>query len=208
MVYKIIKTDNYLLVVDDKDKDFYAYNYGLYKNYKLGLVTGCNDDILEFEGECIDESNLSKVIAHLPLNGSPILEGVPLLPPYSRHQEDDTKKATEKFRMSYSKDDLSPFEVSAFAVGYSQAREKYKYTEENVRYIIMHSFLLGVDRGTYSKEVEDRILQSLYQYSTEFECKTEPYTVGEMSRMPLGTVNQKPKTITTTQGIQWVGKYL
>jgi len=42
-----------------------------------------------------------------------------------------------------------------------------------------------------------------------FECETTQYTVGEMSKLPLGTVNQKPKTTTNPQGqTVLVGKYI
>jgi hypothetical protein len=35
------------------------------------------------------------------------------------------------------------------------------YSEEEVRTAIFTSFLLGVDRGFYSKEIEDKIIQKL-----------------------------------------------
>jgi hypothetical protein len=37
------------------------------------------------------------------------------------------------------------------------------FTEEQVRFIICKSFLLGVDRGEYSKDFEDRMIESLKQ---------------------------------------------
>jgi hypothetical protein len=36
-----------------------------------------------------------------------------------------------------------------------------RYSEEEVRIAIFTSFLLGVDRGFYSKEIEDKIIQKL-----------------------------------------------
>jgi len=69
MTHKIIKTENYLLVVDDSEmsKDNYHYNpytKTVHKGFWMAELKECR-----------------KIIAHLPLNNSPVLEGVPLLPP-------------------------------------------------------------------------------------------------------------------------------
>jgi hypothetical protein len=219
MIYKIIKTDNYLLVVDDEDKDFYAYDFGLYKNYKLGLVTGRNDDVLEFEGECIDESNLSKVIAHLPLNSSPILEGVPLLPPI----EDDVEYLAYN-SCQYSDVESYSCELG-FIKGHNKAREKYndKLKEVMLQFdleIKKHLLMYSIEHSIHGKmcdginEIRSNILQSLHQYPTEFECEMENYCGSPLTtdRCPkcidsCDRAYQRPKTITTTQGVQWVGKY-
>jgi hypothetical protein len=42
-------------------------------------------------------------------------------------------------------------------------QQKTLYTEEQVRFTICKSFLLGVDRGEYSKDFEDRMIESLKQ---------------------------------------------
>jgi len=90
MTHKIIKTENYLLVVDDSEmsKDNYHYNpytKTVHKGFWMAELKECR-----------------KIIAHLPLNNSPVLEGVPLLPPL----EDDE--------------------------AINKAKEKYKYTEEDM----------------------------------------------------------------------------
>lgn len=68
MRHDIIKTDNYLIIVDDSDikNDDWTYHpiKGLYKAVVNGAYT-----------------NQKKVIAHLPLTISPVLEGVDLLLP-------------------------------------------------------------------------------------------------------------------------------
>ena len=191
MTHKLIKTQNYLLVVDDseiKEGDtIYEDMSGIFSPYEKG-------DVVE---------NPKKIIAHLPLNGAPILEGVPLLPPYSRHQEDGLEDAVIRFKESYSKLGVTDFELSAFSVGYLQAREKYKYTEEDMRKAITMARDLEDWQDLVWEYEYDDIIQSLHQYPTEFECEMETVPHPPPSR----GFSVVPKTITTAQGIQWVGKY-
>jgi hypothetical protein len=84
--------------------------------------------------------------------------------------------------------------------GYQIAREKYKYTEEDVIRIVEKSRETGLT-------AEYLMLSS--QYPTEFECKMVDFTVTKEvdNSITYSEHELKPKTITTTQGIQWVGKY-
>ena len=62
----------------------------------------------------------------------------------------------------------------AFIDGYNQCLEdnkEKKYTEEDMRAVFMHGFLLGVDRGDYSKDMEDRALSNYTQPKTEWEVE-------------------------------------
>lgn len=165
MTHKLIKTDNYILVVDDSVHPY-------------------------------DSSKVGNPLAHLPINGSPILEGVDLLPPY--HQEDGLDDAVIRFKESWIK-----FEMSAFSEGYNKAREKYKYTEEDVRKAITMARDLEDWQDLVWEYEYDDIIQSLHQYPTEFECEMETVPHPPPSR----GFSVVPKTITTAQGIQWVGKY-
>jgi hypothetical protein len=91
------------------------------------------------------------------------------------------------------------------------------YTEEDLRKVIEMA-RNGKRKATDTKGAEylfslkeDEIIQSLQQpkLPVAFDCKVERYTVGEMSSLPLGTVNQRLKTTTNSQGItQWVGSYI
>ena len=70
MKKELIKTPEYLLVVDDSE----------IKEGDYGFITSA---VMSYDA-MIKEWNQplgSKIIAHLPLGNSPILEGVPLLPP-------------------------------------------------------------------------------------------------------------------------------
>jgi hypothetical protein len=198
-------------VVDDKNKDFVAQDYGLYKNYKIGIVTVCNEDILEFEGECIDESNLSKIISHAPLNGAPYLDSVDRLPPIDNGDDVEILvpfPGGNEYRDGKEIGVWMEGWIEGHEEGYNKAREKYKFTEEDARLLIMCSFLKGVDRGHYSTEIEDRIIQSLQHHPKlpiAFECEmiTRVYDV-----YPQRT-EYKPKTIINSEGrTEWVGKYI
>jgi len=157
MTHKLIKTDNYLLMVDD-NKDI-EENMWTVKDGKVREVSYLGQD------------NGYAIIAHLPLNGSPILEGVDLLPPYSQHQEDGLEELAE---INYPIGDWTEEQCLvrrlAFKTGYNKAREKYKYTEEDVWKAIVISKSPN-EYGDYLT-IND-IIQSLHQYPTDFECETE-----------------------------------
>lgn len=177
MTHKLIKTKHYLLVVDDSDM--------VGKGYRLDITrmsVGIIDDDFLYNAR---KDWFKKIIAHLPLNGSPILEGVDLLPPI----EDDVEEAERKFtevldsetKQVYDKMLLDATE-HGFVIGYNKAREKYKYTEEHMR----KAYIKGKHGGVTEQYQEiDEYIQSLHQYPTEFECEL----------------------VTTAQGIQWMGKY-
>lgn len=80
MKHKIIQTKNYLLVVDDSEININQYVY-----CDLGYI----EKVMDIINGWIYHTNTlgknpikhyKKIIAHLPLNNSPILDGVDLLP--------------------------------------------------------------------------------------------------------------------------------
>jgi hypothetical protein len=134
MKHNIIKTENYLLVVDDskiKEMDWVYDVYDESPKYITPVI------ILPLP------NNFKKIIAHLPLNNSPILEGVDLLPPL----EDDVEKlAEEEYRefphspkdktdWHYNRDVHCFKKRKAFIKGYNKAKETL-YTREQVIAII------------------------------------------------------------------------
>ena len=184
MKHKLIKTDNYLLVVDDKIEE------GDFLLSKEGIIHA------NFEWNFGDK----RIIAHLPLNNSPILEGVPLLPPL----EDEIEKlAKEEILYNDQK-------RAWWKQGYNKAKEKYKYTEEDL-------FMLA------AKVVND-IAKN--RYNTHWNMFTTPKMIAEefiqQPKMPVGFESEdevymhsingdtmKPKTITNSQGqTQLVGTYI
>jgi hypothetical protein len=137
MKHEIIQTDNYLLVVDDK-----------------------------YEAISYEIPPTKYVLAHLPLNNAPTLEGVPLLPPL----EDEVEKLVKE----HWEDDKELNNPSSFKAGYNKAKEKYKYTEEDLRTLIgkIRSALPKHNYNHYSIDY-DEIIKSLQQpkYPVAFECE-------------------------------------
>ena len=195
MIHKLIETKHYLLVVDDSDM--------VGKGYRLDITrmsVGIIDDDFLYN---VRKDLFKKIIAHLPLN-SPILEGVPLLPLYSRHQED----GIDEFELFLNREvefNLCPKDIIERIKWYYQTyfkpKEKYKYTEDDMRNAIRMT-----QEGIYS---ESYIIKYLHQYPTEFECEMVDFTVTKEVDYSItySEHEPKPKTITTAQGVQWVGKY-
>jgi hypothetical protein len=192
MTHELIKTENYLLVVDDseiKEGDC-GYNGNMWKVTHIGKESNESFGLMYAKEYGLDKlgygktiltlpKNLKKAIAHLPLNNSPILEGVPLLPPL----EDD--------------ESICPYpEEKQNAVdwhnGYNKAREKYKYTEEDIDKAYWAGMkFVGEDKGSYKE-----FIQSLQQpkYPVEFESEDEVYMYS------INGDTMKPKTTTNSQG--------
>jgi hypothetical protein len=213
MEHKLIKTDNYLLVgVDDNIKRGWFYCVR-------------TKSIFQDEGEdihcCIGDI---RIIAHLPLNNSPYLEGVDVLPPF----EDDVEKlAIEEVGIDGQIYNISDNE--SFIKGYYKAKEKYKYTEEDIRRAIemartlvdgKNEFdvenILGSSDGTYGikeKYTEQQIIQSLNQPTLPiaFECEIDnilSYNADDGIDALVNPNFGEPKTITNSQGLtEWVGEY-
>jgi hypothetical protein len=149
-------------------------------------------------------------IAHLPLNNSPVLEGLPLLPPL----EDDVEKlAMESWISDKYNEELFENGKGAYCAGFWEGFKAATkvYSEEDLRKAI------DMARNDKRKVIdtkgleylfslqEDKIIQSLQQpkMPVAFECETEVY---------MYSINGdiiKPKATTNPQGqTEWVGKYI
>jgi hypothetical protein len=214
MEHKIINTGDYLLIVDDSEIKKETYCYDSINN------------ILVFYKGSMKNIGFQKVISHLPLNNSPILEGVDLLPSL----EDEVEKlACEHLGWSYSlykerKDDYElsiikspPFntrDINIYSNGYNKAKEKYKYTEENLRSLTnsVTEFLSHHEPSEFNVWFEKK-LQSLQQPKTPVGFKCEVQILRERPTNIRNHVYDKtyevPKTTTNSQGLtQWVGEYI
>ena len=96
MTHPIIKTDNYILITSDEEiKEGDYWHYLGEKDNPVKNVLGRS----WFE-KLHDVKMYKKVIAHLPLNNSSILEGVPILPPLPDEEDFDEKLLTEEYEQA------------------------------------------------------------------------------------------------------------
>lgn len=193
MTHNIIKTENYLLVVDDSEIKEGDWIY----------ESDSNSVNIAGKGYHNFTQSDAKIIAYLPLNNSPVLEGVDLLPPI----EDEVDKLVEQ-EIPYIMDTLR----WGFKKGYNKAKEKYKYTE----FDIIKAFEYGWNQRHYGRIDENELLkiqkifiQSLQQpkIPVGFECEDE-YVHDDTVPYPK-TLGTHPKTIVNPQGqTVLVGKYI
>jgi len=192
MTHKLIKTDKYLLVVDDSEikKAEHIYDLDLQK-----IVIA--DDLKVATSKTPKCWFYKKITAHLPLNGAPILEGVPSLP----RLEDDV----EQFANEYSNEFMNGDYVydGYNKAGYNKAREKYKWTDEDVIRIVEKTRETGL--------TAEYLMVSLQQpkYPIAFDCD-EIYIGGDIDDSDdYDERDWGVKTFTNSEGrTEWVGKYI
>jgi hypothetical protein len=216
---KIIKTENYLFVVDNESE---------IKEGQRGL--SINDAVYTHHNH-LGKDYGKKIISHLPLNNAPTLEGVPLLPPL----EDEVEKLEMEYFIELEKrrevaknftgqvagrhpDAFGHSEMiymnRGYIEGYNKAKEKHKYTEEDLRksvaYAISHKHIKG-------DILINKIIQSLQQpkYPVSFESAMELCEESCKNDWCKHRGCQNPihgdsiKTIINSQGLtQLVGKYI
>ncbi len=198
MKHNLIKTDNYLLVVDDSE-------------IKEGDWIKWDNKV----GRAVDTTYLpstKKIISHAPLNGAPYLDGVDRLPPIDNGDDVEILvpfPGGNEYRDGKEIGVWMEGWIEGHEEGYNKAREKYKFTEEDARQLIMYSFLKGVDRGHYSKEIEDRIIQTIQQPKLPVAFDSEDEYVHDDTVPYPKTLGTHPKTIINSEGrTEWVGKYI
>jgi hypothetical protein len=198
MRHNIIKTENYLLVVDDSEIKEGDWIY----------ESDSNSVNIAGKGYHNFTQSDAKIIAHLPLNNSPVLEGVPLLPPL----EDEVLELVQAYVINTP--DNEPLRVYAFIEGYNKAKEKYKYTEEDIMKAVVFGYRQNGRNGHIDHEEERDFIQSLQQpkMPVGFECEVEriypnPQTISK--EYDFDDILIERKTTTNSQGqTVWVGKYI
>ena len=192
MTHKIIKTENYLLIVSDEIPTTWYYDTYINQVRHTGGA------------EYGDSSITKKVIGHLPLNNSPVLEGVPLLPPLEDEAESLSLKSVNK--RGYTTDDYQ----DGFEDGYNKAKEKYKFTEDDLREALFEALNTPKEECcvSYTKDsIVRRVIQSLQQpkMPVAFECDME----NKIAIDGHTVIGSEPKTTTNPQGqTVLVGKYI
>ena len=218
MTHKLIYTPDYLLVVDNSEikKSDFCYDLDGSPGYKN------NKFIVQCLRTAIDSywnKNCKKIIAHLPLNNSPILTDMDLLPPLEDEVEELAKSA-------FTHPDFGKYKVGSIAYyngykdGYNKAKEKYKYTEEDmIDFSIWRSITIFDQEKPLTVKGQFELWKSLSQpkMPVGFECEESVFfaTNAFSSDITLtseglqDTVLKGIKTTTNSQGqTQWVGKYI
>jgi hypothetical protein len=206
MKHEIIKTENYLLVVEETNVPKIGKWYYNSDNSNLFIIV--NDYPLP-------KSDI--VISHLPLNGSPILEGVDLLPPLSLNQTKYIKEYQQyddgtHVCIAYSNGDwfcdcgLEGNEEAEKNADLILDKLNDSYTEEDLRIAIQQAFLSGVERLEDFGKVESMLMKNIQQpkYPIGFECEVlDTAKIGFTSTVPMNL------TTTTPEGhTQWIGTYI
>ena len=203
MKHNIIKTNEYLLVCDDSEIKVGDYIYDL----DLQKIVIAND-LKAITSKSTNCWYYKKIIAHLPLKGTPILNGVPLLP--SIPKEDDVQKladeASQKFKRNDELDDLIlGVSANSFVEGYNKNNEKHKFTEEDlVRAWTAGKAYWGLDFSFENWLINYKEIHQQLKDPIAFECKMIKW-VDELYCM----VVEEHKTITNSEGrVEWVGNYI
>jgi hypothetical protein len=191
MKQEIIYTEHYALILGDEQTKENDWGYIRFQGGDVKLI-----------GKYFADDWL-KVIAHRPLTDAPILEGVPLMPKFT--QEDDVEKKSRDFVKEIGG---SQEQRLAFVDGYLEAKETYKYTEEDLRKVIEAS--RDIRYVTYS---EDELIQSLQTKRPKyFECEIDnilSYNANDGVNALVNPSFGKRKIIINSQGqTGLVGEYI
>jgi hypothetical protein len=186
MSYKIIQTEDYLLIVDGseiKDGDWYFWKV-------TNSVQKAKKDSLD---RLPTNNGSNKIIAHLPLNGASMLDGVNTLPALPNEAQEWARS-----QWSCEPGDYEELYYDGLEKGFNAAKQKYQYTEEDMRKVIdmaREQYLVKYTDNEYEFEYSiDEIIQSLQQ-----------------PKMPVGfSLEAKDTHIQNGVIVQsrWIGEYI
>lgn len=186
MTYDIIKTDKYLLILGDTfiwegNEPYFVAEKLVDGRYDVFQIDNVND---------WDTSNQFKILAHLPLSADN-LKNIPLLPPLDNIKE-------------LISEDCNKNIVSVFMIGYNRAKDKYKYTEEDLRKIFSRGWELrerynGSDRNGYEENYPSNWKDMDYEERQDWFYEQE---LKSLTKYPIG-FEFKMETKS-----KWVGNYI
>jgi len=177
MKHELIKTENYLLIVSDKEITEQTGNDTIFNKNLNKITAGVYDD----------DDNQFKVLAHLPLNGAPYLDGVDVLPKI----EDDDFLNTEIQVVG----DNKTMSVSDFFK--KCGKETYKYTEEDLRKAFQAGEARWGTNGLIDTEPnEDEFIKSINQpkLPIAFECEMEVKEIENAAEVLNVLIPKNPPT--------------
>lgn len=187
MKYDLIKTNDYLIIVNNEKIDDGGYSF----------VTNTIMSYAQMMKEW-GQSLGRKIIAHLPLNDADILDGVDLLPEI----KDDFDKIISDIDFKG--------DTNSFISGFNTAKETYKFTFEDLRAAFNKGHQVGVYLMDYKHdEMFENFVQSIKQpiSAIAFECEMEKYSL-RTDDNDFGYGYHIKKTVNSDGRIQWIGKYI
>jgi hypothetical protein len=209
MKYEIIYTEDCALIVSDEE----------IKPGDFNVPSDCNksSDISRTSEEDLSIVNdkfngYKKIIGHRPFTSAAILEGIPMLPQFSK--EKSVVSIAEEILLShpdFKAEGFSEYQNGRFngiIDGFNKAKETYKFTEEDLETAMLKisEYLLESienNKVPNSGEKVDEIIQSLQQ------PKLPKYFQIEMLCYVNPEFNEYPKTITNSEGqTELVGEYI
>jgi hypothetical protein len=204
MKHRLIKTENYLVVVsDDEIKENTPY-----LNDKVVFIS---DDVFDEGNNPNQNKSNKKIIAHWPLHNALYLDGVDVLPEIEGdlHIYDAIGYAGSEGHpdpQAFSDRQMALFQ--GYADGYEKAKETYKYTFEDM----MKCWNKGaMDGRALNDEVHNDVIafnfiKSLSQPKLPIAFESNEYGVGNDEN---GRPVIEPRTFTNSEGrTEWIGNYL
>jgi len=204
MKHELIKTEDYLLIVSDEVIEDVRPYVGRYHLEKGNMI-------YQFPTYLTDLTYCKLIIAHLPLNEAPYLDGVDVLPEIEGdlHIYDALGYAGSEGHpdpQAFSDRQMALFQ--GYADGYEKAKETYKYTFEDM----MKCWNKGaMDGRALNDEVHNDVIafnfiKSLSQ--PKLPIAFESYTQRFADRDNILKQWDGPKTFTNSEGrTEWFGKY-
>jgi hypothetical protein len=218
MRHNLFRTEDYLFVIGGNYKsDVFPYlvieklTTGKYMEWQ---VDNSND---------WDENNQYQILAHLPLNNAKYLDGIPVLPSLEVNDFEYKLRRTPMFEIQNEFGEDVMYNLGVFIKGYNKAREKYKFTEED---LLDFANWCRIHDSKHPNEVWliCQLLtkyQSLQQpkYPVAFECEMEEkfncnrqiWTCGCLTESQCKHKERivKSKTfINSEDRTEWLGKYI
>jgi hypothetical protein len=200
MKYEIIYTEDCALIVSDEEIKPGDFNVPSDCNKSSDISRTSEEDLAIVNDKF---NGYKKIIGHRPFTSAAILEGIPMLPQFSK--EKSVVSIAEEILLShpdFKAEGFSEYQNGRFngiIDGYNKAKETYKFTEEDLETAMLKisEYLLESienNKVPNSGEKVDEIIQSLQQ------PKLPKYFQIEMLCYVNPEFNEYPKTITNSEG--------
>jgi hypothetical protein len=200
MRYEIIYTEDCALIVSDEEIKPGDFNVPSDCNKSSDISRTSEEDLVIVNDKF---NGYKKIIGHRPFTSAAILEGVPMLPQFSK--EKSVVSIAEEILLShpdFKAEGFSEYQNGRFngiIDGFNKAKETYKFTEEDLETAMLKisEYLLESienNKVPNSGEKVDEIIQSLQQ------PKLPKYFQIEMLCYVNPEFNEYPKTITNSEG--------